>query len=147
MSEELARGPGRPPKKGKPAWKPANVDDVFDREPGFRYRKVSKDPRNIAKKEAEGWEIISDTAGSKTTMEGGYGRINEGKPLTSVREGYDYVLARIPEDVAQARDEYINRETARRTAALKKQARDEINAPVHGSITLEQKGIRTVIKE
>lgn len=147
------RGPGRPKseaKKGNPTWKPANVDDVFDKEEGYRYRKLNKDPRNMAKKLAEGWEPLSDTAGAKTQMEGGYGRINDGKPLTSVREGYDYVLARMPEEMAEQRDAHYNAETSRRMAALKRQTRDELrqsDAPVHGSISIEKRGVRTVIKE
>lgn len=158
MNEDLQpekRGPGRPSKdeapvikKGKPTWKPADVDEIFDKEPGYRYRRIAKDQRNLAKKEAEGWEILSDVAGAKTKMEAGYGRINDGKPLTSVREGYDYVLGRIPEDSAQARDKHFNAKTARQMAGLKREADQSIKgAPVHGSITMEKKGIRTVIKE
>lgn len=160
MTEDLQpekRGPGRPPKheelaepvkKGKPTWKPANIDDVFDKEPGFRYRKIAKDPRNLARKEAEGWELLSGIAGSVTTMEKGYGRIDDGKPLTSTREGYDYVLGRLPEETAQARDEYINNKTARQIAGLKRQTqKDSPDAPIHGSISMEKRGIRTIIKE
>lgn len=158
VTEESKRGPGRPKseatapavKKGKPTWKPANVDDVFDKEPGYRYRKVNKDPRNMAKKMAEGWEIISDVNGQQTTNENGYGRIDMGKPLTSVRESYDTVLARIPEELAQSRDEYINNENQRRVAGLKRQTKEELgssNAPTHGSISMEKRGIRTVIKD
>lgn len=151
MNDVDAPRRGRPPnevKKGKPTWKPANIDDVFDKEPGYRYRWINKDPKNMARKEAEQWEIISDLAGNATTSEAGYGRIDAGKPLTSVREGYDRVLARIPEDIAQARDEFINAKTRRQTQALKSQTQKDLgDAPVHGSISMEQRGIRTVIKE
>lgn len=152
-SDDAKRGPGRPPKevkKGNPTWRPANVDDVFDKEEGYRYRKISKDPRNLAKKAAEGWEVVSDIAGPKTTMEQGYGRINDGKPLTTAREGYDYLIARIPEDVALQRDAYINNESSRRMAGLKRQTKEELrnsDAPVHGSISMEKRGVRTIIKE
>lgn len=158
VPEESKRGPGRPKseatapavKKGKPTWKPANVDDVFDKEAGFRYRKVNKDPRNMAKKIAEGWEILSDIAGHKTTNEVGYGRIDAGKPLTSVRESYDTVLARIPEEAAKERDAFHNAENERRVAGLHRQTKEELGssgAPMHGSITTEKRGIRTVIKD
>lgn len=157
QSDDAKRGPGRPPKeavaplkKGKPTWKPANVDDVFDKEAGYRYRKINKDPKNIAKKLAEGWEILSDISGQKTTQEVGYGRIDAGKAMTSVRESYDTVLARIPEDVAKERDAYINAENERRIGGLRKQAKDELGssgAPIHGSISMEKRGIRTVIKD
>lgn len=152
MTEELSvpKGPGRPPKKGKPTWKPANVDDVVDKEDGFRYRWINAEPKNIAKKQAEQWEIVSDIAGSQTTSEAGYGRIDAGKHLTSVREGQGRILARLPEDVAVERDAYVNGKTARMTAALKRQTRDDLGksgAPIHGGISIEQRGIRTVIKE
>lgn len=141
---------GRPPKKGNPTWKPANVDDVFDKEKGFRYRWINSDPKNVAKKRAEQWEVVSDLAGSETTAETGYGRLDAGKPLTSVREGNGRILARMPEELALERDEYINNKTSRMTSALKRQTRDDLGksgAPVHGSISMEQRGIRTVIKE
>lgn len=158
VPEESKRGPGRHKseatvpavKKGKPTWNPANVDDVFDKEGGYRYRKVNKDPRNMAKKLAEQWEIISDVNGNTTKQEVGYGRIDAGKPLTSVRESYDTVLMRIPEDVAKERDAYINNENQRRVSGLKRQTKEELgssNAPTHGSISMEKRGIRTVIKD
>lgn len=153
MTEESAletrRGPGRPPKeevkKGKPTWKPANIDEVINKDPAYRYRWVRKDQDNMAKKQAEQWEVDEST-----TVEGGYGRINDGKNLTSSKERRDAVLMRIPEEVAQERDAYINADIARRTAALKRQTRDELSrsdAPIHGSISIEKRGIRTVIKE
>lgn len=148
---ETRRGPGRPPqvKKGKPTWKPANVDDVFDREDGYRYRKILKDPDNLKKKEAEGWEIVSDVTGDGSQMQGGYGRIDDGKPLTSVKENRDSVLARMPEDVAQERDAFFNAKTARFMGGLKRQTQRDLgsDAPIHGSISIEKRGIRTVIKE
>lgn len=155
VTDDAKRGPGRPPKteaapikKGKPTWKPANIDDVIDKENGYRYRRINKDARNMAKKKAEGWEVVSDLNGQKTTMEQGYGRINDGKPLTSAREGYDYLIARIPEEVAQERDAYLNNENARRVAGLKRQTKEELGnsgAPTHGSISMEKRGTRTTI--
>lgn len=139
------KGPGRPPKKGRPTWKPANVDDVFDKEPGYRYRWVHKSEDNLAKKKAEHWVLDEGTK-----VEGGYGRIDEGKPLTTVRERRDAVLMRLPEEIALERDEYYNGETARRMSALKRQTKEDLgqsSAPIHGSISIEKRGIRTVIKE
>lgn len=155
MTEDLQpekRGPGRPPKadsdvapvkKGKPTWKPANVDEVFDKQPGYRYRWARSDEDNIARKKAEQWEVDEGT-----TVEGGYGRIDEGKPLTSVRKRRDAILMKIPEEIALERDEYINNKTARQIAGLKKQTqKDSPHAPIHGSISMEKRGIRTIIKE
>lgn len=140
----------KPVKKGKPTWKPANVDEIFDKEPGYRYRKVNKDPNNFAKKLAEQWEVVSDTGGQKTTMEAGYGRIDDGKALTSVRENRDSILMRIPEEIAKERDAYINSRSARQVQGLRKQAEkslSETGAPTHGSISIEKKGVRTIIKD
>lgn len=151
---ETKRSPGRPPnaapKKGKPTWQPANVVDVIDKEPGYRYRLIEKSQRNLAKKQQEGWEILSGLNAVKTTAEIGYGRINDGKPLTSVHEGMDYVVGRMPEEIAEERDAYVNAKTKRMTDALRKQTQEGLNksdAPIHGSITMEKRGVRTVIKE
>lgn len=136
-------------KKGKPTWKPSNVIDVIDKEPGFRYRLIEKSPKNLAKKEREGWEILSGVNTSTTSAEIGYGRIDKGKPLTSVLEGIDYIVGRIPEELAEARDEYQQSLVSRSVKGLKRQTQTHLGkegATVHGNITLEQNGVRTVIE-
>lgn len=151
MNEEIKRGPGRPPreemKKGNGTWQPANVLDVFDKEPGFRYRVAEKSPRNIAKKQREGWEIVSAIQSPQTgNNTGNY--VDTGKPLTSVLDGYDFVIMRIPEEEALKRDAYFNNESARRMMALKREAKKDVgDAPIHGSITMEKKGIRNIIRD
>lgn len=151
MSEQKRMG--RPPnkesnvKKGNSTWKPANVLDLYDKEPGYRYRIIEKSARNISKKQREGWEILTGLNASKTSMETGYGRINEGSSLTSVMEGHDYVIGRIPEDVAQERDDYINQRTNNSVKGLTRQAKKDLGeGELHGSISLEQRGVRTVIE-
>lgn len=149
------RSPGRPPKneneaplkKGNSTWKPANVLDIFDKEPGYRYRIVEKTPRNVAKKQREGWEIVSAINSPHTgNALGNY--LDKGHQQTSVVEGYDYVVMRMPEENAKERDAYYNRESSRRISSLKRDALKDVGgAPVHGSITLEKKGIRNVIKD
>lgn len=159
---EAKRGPGRPPKavselpikKGNPTWKPANVDDTFDKEDGFRYRWINEDQTNLLKKELEGWEIVSDIAGSKTKSEVGYGRINDGAQQTSVRKRVGQILARIPIEEAEKRDSYFNAKTDRSLSAMRKNMSAEMPrdkagnvAPVHGSITIEKRGIKNVITD
>lgn len=152
MNEDIKRGPGRPPKdvemkKGSDTWKPANVLDVFDKEPGFRYRVAEKSPRNIAKKKQEGWEIVSAIQSPQTGNDTG-NYMDTGKPMTSVLDGYDYVIMRIPEEEALKRDAYYNGESARRVQALRREAQKDIGgAPIHGSITMEKKGIRNIIRD
>lgn len=151
MNEDIKRGPGRPPreemKKGSSTWKPANVLDVFDKEPGYRYRVVEKNPRNIAKKQREGWEIVSAIQSSQTgNNTGNY--VDTGKPLTSVLDGYDYIIMRLPEEEALKRDAYFNNESDRRMMALKREVQKDVGgAPIHGSITMEKKGIRNIIRD
>jgi len=137
-------------KKGNSTWKPANVVDVINKEPGFRYRRIEKSPTNIAKKKEEGWEILSGLQADKTKAETGAGRINDGTSMTSVLEGYDYVIGRIPEELAQSRDEYMNEKTERTTRALFKQTKKDLGkdeAPTHGHIEMTKKGVRTIIKD
>jgi hypothetical protein len=130
-------------KKGKPSWKPASLNEFFDKEPGYRYRMVRKDPTNLAKKAAEGWETVSGIQSAQTAHDAP-GRVHDGKPLTSVQEGHDWVLQRLPEDLAQGRDEYhaekANRQVRGLTAHLKKEMRDKGgDAPVHGDITISSR--------
>ena len=135
---------GRPPlKKGKSSWKPASLNEFFDKEDGYRYRMSRKDEKNLANKEAEGWETVSAIKGGKTKHIDP-GRIDDGKPLSSVVEGRDWVLQRMDEEMAQARDAYINNETARRTSGLTAHLKKEMgtkagNAPVHGNITISSR--------
>lgn len=156
-TETLKRGPGRPSKedsiemkKGRESWQPASILDIFDKEPGFRYRVVESSGRNIAKKQREGWEMVSNLAGPQTGNNAIGNGIDIGKSLTSVHEGHDYVIMRMPEELGKLRDDYINRENDRRTMALKRMTQDDIKktgAPLHGSITMEKRGIKTIIKD
>lgn len=156
-NESLKRGPGRPPKedsvemkKGRDSWQPASILDVFDKDPNFTYRVVEKSQRNVAKKLREGWEMVSALASPQTGNNAIGNGIDLGKSLTSVHEGHDYVIMRMPNETAKLRADYINKENDRRTMALKRLTSEDIKktgAPIHGSITMEQRGIKTVIKD
>lgn len=135
-------------KKGRPSWQPASLNVLNDKEDGYRYRLIRKDPDNIARKKREGWEILSGLSGSKTTHESA-GRINDASQMTSVVEGNDWVAGRIKEDVAQERDAYFNNESERRvsglTAHLKRDlARD--GAQMHGNVSISSKRGTEVIE-
>jgi hypothetical protein len=145
--DEAKRGPGRPkqePKKGNPSWKPASLNDFVDKEPGYRYRMSRKDPANLAKKEQEGWVNVSGIEGSETKHIQA-GRIDDGKALTSVQEGHDWVLQKIPEELAQERDAYYNKESERRVSGLTSHIKKELGnegADTHGDITIStRKGL------
>lgn len=143
MDDNAKRGPGRPKqpeaKKGRPSWKPASVTDVTDKDPGYRYRWSNKKADNLAKKDAEGWETVSKGTSADNASLVDDGKMNSGKKLTSIYEKHDVVLQRIPEEIAQERDAYMNEKTRRRTVGLtahfKREAKSE-GAPVHGDITI-----------
>lgn len=144
--EDVKRGPGRPKqgtpfKKGNSSWKPASLNEFNNKEDGYRYRMSRKDPENLSKKAQEGWETVSAIQ-SPSTEHQETNRIQDGKSLTSVTEGRDWILQRIPEELAQGRDEYYNAESARRTAGLTAHIKKEMakeGAGLHGDITISSR--------
>jgi len=126
-------------KKGNSSWKPSSVTDVVGKDPNYRYRWVNKDPDNMAKKEAEGWEKVNGLqAESVDTLDPS----KDGHKMTSVIEKRDVILQRIPEDLAQERDAYYNGENQRRisglTAHIKKDL-EKTGATAHGEITISSR--------
>lgn len=146
MEEQVKRGPGRPKpvdtlKKGNTSWKPASLNEFSDKEDGYRYRMSRKDPNNLSKKSQEGWETVSAIQSSSTKHQED-GRIEHGKPLTSVLEGTDWVLQRIPEDLALQRDAYHNNEVDRRVRGLTDHIKKDFGkegAETHGEITISSR--------
>lgn len=143
----MSKDEKKPMKKGNSSWKPASVLDVIGKEPGYRYRWSNKSPDNLAKKMTEGWETVSGTQADKS--EHISKRIEDGKPLTSVREKHDCILQRIPEETALERDTYFNEKTARHTAGLTSHLKKEIGkegAAMHGNITISSRKGEQVIE-
>lgn len=148
--DDVKRGPGRPKqeplKKGKSSWKPASLNQFKNLDPNFRYRMIRKDPENLAKKSAEGWETVSEANDSVEHEDPAY--TGDHKPLTSVHEGKDWILGRLPNETAEARDEYMNSETERRTAGLTAHIKKDLEksgAGMHGEITISsRKGTQTL---
>lgn len=128
-------------KKGNVSWKPASLNEFANKEDGYRYRMSRKDPDNLSKKAQEGWETVSDIQ-SSDTKHIDPNRIDLGTPLTSVQEGRDWILQRIPEEVAQARDAYQedlkDRKTGALTAHIKKEAKEQ-GTDIHGEITISSR--------
>jgi hypothetical protein len=151
---ENRRGPGRPlkeevketVKKGKKSWSPSNLGDIIEKEAGYRYRRVRKDDENVSKKLEEGWEFVSGINSPKTKALHPDSRPDEPNNLTSNVEGRDWVAMRLDDETAKLRDDYHNDRTGRLEARIKSEARKEIGSSVHGSITKESKGIRTIIE-
>src|SRR5574343_185328 len=134
--DEVKRGPGRPKeslKKGKPSWKPASLNQFSGLDPNFRYRMMRKDPDNLARKLSEGWEVVSDSNDQVNHIDPEY--IGDHKPLTTVKEGKDWILGRLPNELAESRDEFINAKTSRRTQGLTahiKKDLEKTGAGMHG---------------
>lgn len=144
---------GRPPKeqakKGTKSWSPSNLGDILEKEPGFRYRKVRKDDDNIAKKKDEQWEFVSGVNGYKTSTIQPAGRPDEPHKITSNVEGRDWILMRMPDEAAEQRDAFYQDKVKRLERRLTRQTQDELSkdgATMHGSITKEHKGYKTVIE-
>lgn len=150
------KGPGRPKsqstpvlKKGKTSWKPASVVDVIDKDPNKRYRLVNKDPDNMAKKRAEGWEIESKVTSGNAELKHD-GSMSVGSQMTSTFERKDVILMSMPEEIAKERDAYFEGKTRRQTEGLtshfKKEMVKEGKAPTHGEITISSLRNTQVIK-
>lgn len=145
---EAKRSAGRSPKaitsapmkKGKSSWAPAALNIFHNKEDGYRYRMSRKDAENLAKKEQEQWETVDNG----TTSHEDPDRIEHGKPLTSVNEGRDWLLQRLPEEIAQERDDYHAEKNSRQISGLSAHIKGEmrkggINSPVHGEITISSR--------
>lgn len=135
MSEPQKRGPGRP-KKGKPSWKPASQMDLTKAPDGHRPKWVDRtDPMNIARHQAEGWVIVNPDQGIHAEHARPDG-VQDGRPLTSTTEHREMILMALPEDLAQARAEYIAELTRQQTVTVgTKIAQDKLDqaASQHGA--------------
>lgn len=105
-------------KKGKASWKPARKLDVNASEKvksEFRLRWRDKDPQNIQKAQAEGWEFIDPAKGIRAEHE----NPGDSTPLTNATEYRELVLMGLPEELGQSRDEYFQEQANRNIAGVK----------------------------
>ena len=127
------------PKKGRSSWKPASTLTAHSIK-GFRTRWTNKDPMVVQRKEAEGWVRVNAETGLTTEHEHP-GDIASGKPLTSTLEYRELFLMALPEEVAQARDEYFTEKTDAQSAGLVRNLKKDMSeggaAEVHGKIIIE----------
>lgn len=98
------------PKKGKRSWQPRSSRlKVENPEPGVRYKwfTVAGGDSRIDEAREEGWEVVSGVTG---------GRVRAGDASSdSLRRVGTLRLMKLPEDLAESRDEYHKRETDRQT--------------------------------
>lgn len=122
MTSVQKRGPGRPPKKGKPSWKPASQLDVVNKPKDHRLKWVDKtDGMNIARHRAEGWVMVDPNQGITAEHAAPEG-VNDGHSLTSTTEHREMILMALPEELGKARDEYIAEQTRQQTVGVGKQS-------------------------
>lgn len=103
---------------GKRSWRPATLLDVQNKVSGLNYRWCDKDPANLMKKQAEGWEFASKSKVTHIKVDATNSLqvadpINgEGSNLsTSITEYRDCVLMTIDDETLEARNEYFAERT------------------------------------
>lgn len=132
----------QPEKKGKRSWKPHSLLDVYDKQSGYRYRWVNKEPQNVYKKKAEGWEMVSGITSDTAKQPEHVKRMMDGANITSIIEKHDCVLMRLPEELATERDDYFRNQTARRTQGITDHIHKEAakqGTETHGEITISSR--------
>jgi len=131
-------------KKGRASWKPARHFDIRNKDPNYRYRMALNDPGNIEKKQAEGWIVVdrnSNIAGSQSLPNPS----TDGQALASPVTYREHVLMVLPNEQAEARDEYFAERASIRERQIKRELESEFSAaagpgaraPIHGKIVIE----------
>lgn len=111
-------------KKGRSTWSPAQKLQVHDKKPGFRYRWRENDPQNIQRALSEGWEFVNPITGIPGEH---FDPEDAQKSLTSNTEYRELKLMALPEEVAQARDEFFRERTDLQTAGLKDNLQNDLD--------------------
>lgn len=126
-AEPRRRGRPPKPKKGKPTWRPAEQLLVDNKDPNFVYRWCAKDPANLARKRAEGWQPVNGLTGMSADHERPE-TVMGGSPLTGVTEYRELVLMALPKDIAEARRAHFNEQTDRQARGVKDRLTHEISS-------------------
>lgn len=71
--------------------------EISDKKPGFKYRFVNMNERNLAAKRRQGYEIVKDNDPEKIAMTDAT-PLKAGSSIDTTRRFNDVVLMRIPED-------------------------------------------------
>ena len=118
-------------KTGKKSWRPARMLHSMNEEAGFRYRWCDKDPANLDKKQAEGWEFVSkskqvDKPDASTASASDIEYAD--RTLTTLTEYRELIRMRLPEDIALERDAYFNNITDKQTSTTPKERMQQMAA-------------------
>ena len=104
-------------KKGNRSWKPFDLLDIQDKDPNYRYRWCDKDPANLTKKQAEGWQFAEKAIAKykkppATKATAGSADIDyTDQSLTTMTEYRESILMVLPEEIALERDAYFAERT------------------------------------
>lgn len=118
----MPRGiPNKKVKKGRPSWDEASTLLVYDKDgglfkrgdDGFVYRWEENDPPRIQVQKARGWEIVNNVASTGVSRGDEADSIDDGKQMTSVTEYKELVLMRLPEELAEEREQYMQEKADR----------------------------------
>jgi len=94
----------------KPNWRPASKVATLKARHGFTARWVNSDPGEIAAKKSEGWILMKpeDNLGDYQPLED----VNDGKAIFNGIRFRDMIAMMLPDDMKEAREEYMRRENA-----------------------------------
>lgn len=133
-------------KKGKPTWQPAQRLSMGKKSKNFRYRWCDSDSQNIEQKRAEGWEFVNGETGIPGEHDHPQG-VGDGKPLDSTKTYRELVAMALPEELGEARDEWVNERTRKQTRSIKDVLKEQVTesakqhkiepAQVTGKIVIE----------
>lgn len=129
----------KPKKKGKAIWKPAERLGVLDKNANYRYKWVNKEPSNLERKFAEGYVPANSITGLTAEHKEGV-RAIDGSEIAGAKSHRELVLCALPNELAEARDEYFQNQTDRQTRNLKQKLQNDLSAGgparVDGKITI-----------
>jgi len=103
-------------KAAKPvSWKPASRLGTVVRPDGYRVRWCEDSPQNIARKKAEGWEILDKTKFPELKNSDYEQRATDAHGGATILKRNELVAMVIPEEMALEREQYYREETEART--------------------------------
>ncbi len=120
----------------RPGWKPASVLPDLKAPKGFTARWVRNDPGNIQRKMAEGWLLMkpSDNQGVAILQ----ATTPDANPLASEIRYRDAIGMMLPDDMKQAREEYMRDENRSRQEQVLSHSDEQFKS--HGVATYAPKG-------
>lgn len=102
--------------------------EVKNKKPGYRYRLLNKNDRNIERKTAEGFEIVQGNDPEQLANLGASTVLKKGEDLDTTRRFNDVVLARIPEEKYQEKVRENRKRIDRMTASTRGNFKEEVGS-------------------